>query len=314
MITHWCLGFEGTRYGECSAEPYKGDARSSASGNCVPSDTEYRSLEQRTCRRCESKLLRKARFKIYTRELGLQAADYLVAARQALLGRRKFDAGENSEPLALLKALKAWRSLTGSPSDQKALCQTYALSAPRLKQLDVFAKALLQRVARQAGPALKKELLQRDDVDDCTQSNQSNALLRLLLTWSCWDQLAVLEPPASTPTPTNLVSRHALSGARVTRQQLAPLFPPIVRWRLAGLNTARVSTHETGIEPFQGTFRCLERRGLRRVAWGTRGGTILSAFWRAITLLSLSLERAPFGSLTLERVPNPIYTGNRCIP
>ena len=142
------------------------------------------------------------------------AQDYLVAARQALLSKRHFDEGQNSEPLALLRALRRYRD-TAAPSEKVALCATYTLSAARMRQLDAYAGALAARVRGCVGPRRPS-----------TRALHPT-LGKLLLCWAYFDQVAVLEKQAPVEPVVELV------GAPILKRQLQSLFPPnLVSWTL----------------------------------------------------------------------------------
>ncbi|KAJ8600853.1 hypothetical protein CTAYLR_008513 [Chrysophaeum taylorii] len=178
-------------------------------------------------------------------QLYSDVADFLVLARQALLGRQHFDSGDYSDPIARLRALKAWRALR-SVSDRTAFCATYSLSASRMRQLAAYADALAARV-RRGGAKHPPPPRKSEDLADENKNKKNDALvLRLILAWTFWDQVAAVE---------DLSKEHLLQSGRevvmsakaprVSRPQLAPLFPPVVEWNL--VETRRLEYRATGV-------------------------------------------------------------------
>lgn len=209
-------------------------------------------------------------------QLYADAADFLVLIRKALLGRQHFDCGEYSEPIALLKVVKEWRDLQ-TVSDRTLFCATYSLSSSRLRQLDEYAKSLASRVRSCCHEAASDKM----DASG-TGEHDNSTILRLLLSWVFWDQVASIElqqddvedylgfssgdaalqsnaitlgPPLASLSCAKRLERTAKS---ISRSQLAPLFPPVVSWEL--VETREFHFHATNVA------ECIGSRALAKEA------------------------------------------------
>lgn len=207
-------------------------------------------------------------------QLYADVADFLVLARKSLLGKKYFDRGDYSEPLALLRVVKEWRDLQ-SVSDRSVFCATFSLSASRLRQLDDYAKSLKARVGRCCHEAAWEKI---EAEGSSIADTPHDTIVRLLLTWVFWDQAAFLEMPVDAMTPEDDDKHHAESavvfgsyqpassssgtggaalGAAKSKQQqqqrpdplvrsqLAPLFPPVVPWKL--VETRQLEYHAINV-------------------------------------------------------------------
>ena len=144
------------------------------------------------------------------------AQDYLVAARGALLGKRHFDGGDACGPLALVRAVRAFRAC-GDVAERRALCASAHLHFGRMEALDGYARGLQARVDAHAP----------DRPVDAAALGPT--LARLLLVWAYFDQVAVLERGREPHC-----AKEGLAGPAIERKQLQALFPPIgVAWRLS---------------------------------------------------------------------------------
>ncbi|KAH8069352.1 hypothetical protein JL721_5909 [Aureococcus anophagefferens] len=162
--------------------------------------------------------------------LAASLPDYLVAARGALLGKRHFDGGDACGPLALVRAVRAFRA-RGDAAERRALCASAHLHFGRMEALDGYARGLQARA-----PDRRMDAAVLDPT-----------LARLLLVWAYFDQVAVLEKGREPPCV-----KEGLAGPAVERRQLQALFPPIgVAWRLSSGD---------GYASYTGRKRVIQRR------------------------------------------------------
>ena len=225
------------------------------------------------------------------------------ATAQVYLARRRLDGGDYCEPLMLARLLFEWQSLGDDEKAQRRWCSRNGVVRARVRQLAATADLLSARVAKFCRiPAQLLSMRWESPTSDATKepeqeggkteggrgdksggfgagvakaakgqlSEDKVTLLRVLLLWCYWDQVAISSPQGRAKTVE--ARRVGVLGAPITAGQLEaaafwnptglgvglsmdPDEPPIpLSWRLIG-TTAKtyVASGVDGRDPFIAT-------------------------------------------------------------
>ena len=190
-------------------------------------------------------------------------------ASTTLYARAHWDAGICSEPLALLRVLRAYEQMR-APMAKHTFCMKHSLADVRMRQFSAQCQHLRERVARAL--SIDPPPPYDDPIDDPVRLNR----LRLVLAWTSRDSVIKLKPSSIKGAPSAGASvRAVVTGPLLSPQQVASIFPPEVAYSFVpGVRhhyTARVDL-EIDIEPDALNSRVCS------IAFG-KGGIGVEAAW-----------------------------------
>jgi len=150
--------------------------------------------------------------------------EYNRIVQMTVMGNQLFDNWIYSQPIMLLRMLIIWRNM--SDNERSVWVQKYGIVYNNMKQFDLTAKHLAEKVESSISPDILKE----DKYKELKLPNdQTILLLRLLLTWTADGNIIRLKQ-----TKENFVKRNIaiILSPHLTHNHLKPLFPDCVDWRL----------------------------------------------------------------------------------
>ena len=151
--------------------------------------------------------------------------EYNYIVRITFMGNHTFDNGTYSQPIMLLRMLIVWRSL--SDSEKSLYVQKYGIVYNNMKQFDLTAKHLAEKVESSLSPDIFKNNQNRKlKLPD----DQTILLLRLLLTWTADGNIIRMKPMEENSKSRRNIA--VINSPHLTDDHIKPLFPDCVDWEL----------------------------------------------------------------------------------